>query len=205
MCFFRLQPSKHVPMTASLQHTHVCTYASQVVEERENKCKQLSIIMGESPTAYWAATWLWDVLQFLVPGVGTLIIIELGTGHDFHVSVTYDARVRGACFDSATRLKSFTFYLSHAHVSLLLVTSVFSSSSPTSTRAASEHLRAGLPPLSLRHRSARSSVRPLLCLQLTRVRTDVHAARLLRTDARAVLHQFRTGVPPTSCLVSRAG
>jgi hypothetical protein len=70
-----------------------------VVQERENKSRQLQAIMGSGmlcywrllcncgngpgafpdPASYWISTWLWDFALFIITWAGAVIIFNYGT------------------------------------------------------------------------------------------------------------------------------
>ena len=49
--------------------------AANVVKERETKAKRQQLIMGSSISAYWLSTWLWDLLQFIIPFAGAVTLV----------------------------------------------------------------------------------------------------------------------------------
>jgi ATP-binding cassette subfamily A (ABC1) protein 1 len=48
-----------------------------IVRERSLGFKHQQLVSGVSLIAYWATAWLWDVLLYLVPGLGTIFILTL--------------------------------------------------------------------------------------------------------------------------------
>jgi hypothetical protein len=59
--------------------------ALTVVKERETKAKQMQLIMGMSVSSYWVSIWLWDVVQYSVPWIGSCILVYGFGGSAFHV------------------------------------------------------------------------------------------------------------------------
>jgi hypothetical protein len=43
------------------------------------------LIMGMSVKSYWASVWLWDFLQFVLPWLGSAILVAIFGGSAFHV------------------------------------------------------------------------------------------------------------------------
>ena len=57
---------------------HVChscfviySFATFIVVERESKAKHLQTVAGVEPTAYWLATLLWDIINYMFPATIT--------------------------------------------------------------------------------------------------------------------------------------
>jgi len=53
------------------------SYGAFVVMERENNSKHLQVISGVNFVSYWLATWLWDILNYLVPATLSILLILL--------------------------------------------------------------------------------------------------------------------------------
>jgi len=51
------------------------SYGAFVVLERENKSKHLQIISGVNFVSYWLSTWLWDIVNYMVPAVLSVALI----------------------------------------------------------------------------------------------------------------------------------
>ncbi|XP_022097183.1 ATP-binding cassette sub-family A member 1-like isoform X2 [Acanthaster planci] len=47
-----------------------------LVTERESKSKHLQFVSGISPTTYWVSTLLWDLMNFLIPVVLTILVFR---------------------------------------------------------------------------------------------------------------------------------
>ncbi|XP_022109857.1 ATP-binding cassette sub-family A member 1-like [Acanthaster planci] len=45
-----------------------------LIAERESKAKHLQIVSGISPTIYWVSTLVWDLVNYLIPAVLTIVI-----------------------------------------------------------------------------------------------------------------------------------
>ena len=45
-----------------------------VVKERETEIKQLQLVQGVTPLAYWLGLWAWDATQFVPPAIGTIVV-----------------------------------------------------------------------------------------------------------------------------------
>lgn len=50
-------------------------FATFVVAERESKSKHLQIVAGTDATAYWLSTLIWDIINYCIPLVITVILI----------------------------------------------------------------------------------------------------------------------------------
>lgn len=50
-------------------------FATFIVVERESKAKHLQTVAGVSPTAYWLATLLWDIINYAIPATITVILV----------------------------------------------------------------------------------------------------------------------------------
>jgi len=50
-------------------------FATFVVAERESKSKHLQTVAGVKPLAYWLSTWLWDIANYQIPMVITIILL----------------------------------------------------------------------------------------------------------------------------------
>jgi ABC-type multidrug transport system ATPase subunit len=51
------------------------SYGAFVVLERETGCKHLQMISGVNFISYWLATWLWDMLNYIVPAAASVLLI----------------------------------------------------------------------------------------------------------------------------------
>jgi len=51
------------------------SYGAFVVLERENNSKHLQIISGVNFISYWVATWIWDIINYLVPATLSVLLI----------------------------------------------------------------------------------------------------------------------------------
>ncbi|XP_038069738.1 phospholipid-transporting ATPase ABCA1-like isoform X2 [Patiria miniata] len=47
-----------------------------LITERESKSKHLQIISGISPTTYWVSTLLWDLINYLIPAILTMLVFK---------------------------------------------------------------------------------------------------------------------------------
>ncbi|XP_037086261.1 ATP-binding cassette sub-family A member 7-like [Pollicipes pollicipes] len=56
-----------------------------LIEERQCKAKHLQFVSGVRPVVYWAAEYMWDVTNYLVPA-GLCVIIFLAFGEEAYVS-----------------------------------------------------------------------------------------------------------------------
>jgi ATP-binding cassette, subfamily A (ABC1), member 3 len=52
-------------------------FATFIVQERESKAKHLQTVAGVEPWAYWLSTYMWDVLNYLIPMTMTVIFMFL--------------------------------------------------------------------------------------------------------------------------------
>jgi len=43
--------------------------------ESENNCKFLQLVSGASPAVYWLANFCWDMLNFLIPAGGIVLLV----------------------------------------------------------------------------------------------------------------------------------
>jgi hypothetical protein len=50
-------------------------FATFVVEERQSKAKHLQTVAGVKPFAYWLSTWLWDIANYSIPCLITIILM----------------------------------------------------------------------------------------------------------------------------------
>jgi ATP-binding cassette, subfamily A (ABC1), member 3 len=50
-------------------------FATFVVQERESKAKHLQTVAGVEPWAYWVSTYLWDVLNYFIPMLLTIVFM----------------------------------------------------------------------------------------------------------------------------------
>ena len=48
------------------------SFAVFLVRERECHSKGVQMVAGASPTAFWSAAYVWDLLNFSIPMLGTL-------------------------------------------------------------------------------------------------------------------------------------
>lgn len=46
------------------------SFAVFIVRERESRSKVVQLVSGAPPTAFWLATWLWDMLVFSITATG---------------------------------------------------------------------------------------------------------------------------------------
>eukprot|EP00898_Chlorokybus_atmophyticus_P008904 jgi/Chlat1/9014/Chrsp94S08294 len=53
------------------------TFAVFIVRERTTKALHLQLVSGCSPLAYWSATYLWDVLNYIVIAIASMIVFLL--------------------------------------------------------------------------------------------------------------------------------
>eukprot|EP00891_Asterochloris_glomerata_P006032 jgi/Astpho2/6032/e_gw1.00084.157.1_t len=53
------------------------SFAVFLVRERENNSKQVQMISGASASAFWLATYVWDLLNFIIPAAGILLCFVL--------------------------------------------------------------------------------------------------------------------------------
>eukprot|EP00397_Hematodinium_sp_SG-2012_P000399 GEMP01000399.1.p1 GENE.GEMP01000399.1~~GEMP01000399.1.p1 ORF type:complete len:1480 (+),score=360.35 GEMP01000399.1:82-4521(+) len=60
------------------------SYVAFIVKERQTASKHLQLLAGVNFVVYWAATWLWDFLNFLIPGLLSFALIYL---FDIHALV----------------------------------------------------------------------------------------------------------------------
>ena len=163
-------------------NTVAAIQAVHVVEERESQAKQLQFIMGETPFAYWAATWIFDALQFLIPGTGTLIIVLVATGHDFRVSDSALLRL------ATMRLNALYAWFRVSRTAICI----------SYARLAQQHNRNRTFACCVRHRAARADISGILCIRIARCCTDVCAPRFFSYYNRTLCDHFCARVPSTT-------
>lgn len=106
------------------------TFGAFVVLERETKSKHLQITCGVNFISYWLATWLWDIINYLVPAVLSLLLIILfdvkGLIGAANVPWTVlSLLLYGVCCSSFTYMVSFLFNSHTAAQNILLVIYLF--------------------------------------------------------------------------------
>ncbi|CAE7550939.1 ABCA1 [Symbiodinium sp. CCMP2592] len=101
-----------------------------IVLERETGSKHLQVISGVNFISYWTSTWIWDVLNYMVAAVASIVLIAL-----FGVNSLVSAEVLpwtalcvllyGVCCTSFTYMLSFLFRSHTAAQNVLLIVYLF--------------------------------------------------------------------------------
>jgi ATP-binding cassette, subfamily A (ABC1), member 3 len=101
------------------------TFGAFIVLERESKAKHLQTVAGVDPTAYWLASFLWDVTNYQIPLWITIALFFL---FDLELLTTNDrdafSAVLAVLFLYGPAAASFTYCLSFAFTSPSVCTMV---------------------------------------------------------------------------------
>eukprot|EP00931_Biecheleriopsis_adriatica_P069363 TRINITY_DN4321_c0_g1_i1.p1 TRINITY_DN4321_c0_g1~~TRINITY_DN4321_c0_g1_i1.p1 ORF type:complete len:1964 (+),score=351.62 TRINITY_DN4321_c0_g1_i1:38-5929(+) len=100
----------------------VCAF---VVLERETGSKHLQVISGVNFVSYWLATWIWDIINYLVPAVLSMLLmavfgVESLVGSENLPWTTLAVLLYGVSCTSFTYMLSF-FFRSHTSAQNLML------------------------------------------------------------------------------------
>lgn len=106
------------------------TVGAFVVLERETGSKHLQVISGVNFLSYWVSTWIWDILNYIVPAALSLLLFQV-FGIDSLMSTTnlpftiICVMLYGTCCTSFTYMLSFMFKSHTSAQNLLLIIYLF--------------------------------------------------------------------------------
>ena len=60
-----------------------------LVQERASKAKHLQFVSGVDPISYWTSSYLWDMVNFMLPCIGILILFAVFDEAAFKGNVSF--------------------------------------------------------------------------------------------------------------------
>jgi len=122
----RAFPDSQTALYLSLGFAFIpASYCSFIVRERETNSKHLQVLSGVNFVIYWLATWVWDVINYMVPAVLSVALIAIFGIHTLVADGNFGCLVvivilYGVSVTSFTYMISF-FFKSHTSAQNLTI------------------------------------------------------------------------------------